>query len=135
MPRAVNPGVTLRPQNGPDEVLVVHPLGSVSVRQKLVPLGTLVTRYGAARPKDGPRAYELDVQSPAGIAAQPVLDHFAPAQFTDQTDDQKLVAPSFALLPAGLTFEPSADGLPAIRAVGIDLTHESLDLTELEVFA
>jgi len=37
--------------------------------------------------------------------------------------------------PAGLTFEPSADGVPAELSVGIDLAQESLDLTELEVFA
>jgi hypothetical protein len=131
LPHTGAPGVTLRPPTGPDGPLVVHPLGIITVRQKLVPLDTPVTRYGAARPKDGPGTYGLDVHSPTGIAAQPLLDRFAPAQYSDQSDDQRLAAPAFILRPAGLSFQPTADHAPVQLRVAIDLTFETLDLTEL----
>jgi len=131
LPAATRPGVTLRPAAGADEALVVHPLGTVSVRQKVAPLGTMITRYGAARPAAGPRTYDLDVTSPAGISAHPLLDHFAPAQFTEQTEDEKLAAPSFALLPAGLTFTPDADGVPAALGVTVDVGFETVHIGAL----
>jgi hypothetical protein len=130
LPAAVAPGVTMRPAPT-DGGLVVHPLGTVTVRQKVVPLGTLVTRYGAGRPAAGPRTYDLDVTSPAGITAQPLLDHFAPAQFTEQTEDEKLAAPSFALMPAGLVFTPDADGVPVPLAVTVDVAFETVQIGAL----
>jgi hypothetical protein len=112
--------------------LLVHPLGSLSVRQKVVPLGTRVTRIGALRPRTGARSYDLDVESPAGIAAAPLLDRFAPSQFTDLSEDEKLSAPSFVSWPAGLSFAAASGGLPTGLAVGSDLRFETLDLTSFD---
>ena len=112
---------------------LVHPLATVSVRQKVVPLATAVTRVGAQRPKAGPRRYDVDVDTPIGIAATPVVDHFALAQFTELTEDQKLASPSFASLPAGLSLGPAAaQTIPADRAVTTDLVFETLDVTDLD---
>jgi hypothetical protein len=141
LPPGVAPGVTLAAAdgdgaggggNGADDMLV-HPLGTVSVRQKVVPLGARVTRMGAQRPRGGARSYDLDVDGPAGVTGAALTEQFALAQYTDLTEDQKLSAPSFTRLPAGLSFGPAAaHGLPSDRAVTTDLTFETLDLTDLD---
>jgi len=130
LPAGVAPGVTL---GGDSPDMLVHPLGTVSVRQKVVPLGTRVTRIGAQRPRAGARSYDLDVDGPPGVAAAALTDQFAPAQYTDLTDDQKLSAPSFTPLPAGLSFGPAAaQAVPTDRSVTTDLAFETLDLTDLD---
>ena len=132
LPPGVAPGVTL--VGGESADLLVHPLGTVSVRQKVVPLGTRVTRMGAQRPRAGARSYDLDVDGPAGVTAQALADQFALAQYTELTEDQKLAAPSFTRLPAGLSFGPAAGhAVPADRSVTTDLLFETLDLTDLDL--
>jgi len=139
LPPGVAPGVTLaaglagdKAAGGADDMLV-HPLGTVAVRQKVVPLGTRVTRIGAQRPRAGARTYDLDVDGPAGVTAAALTDQFALAQYTDLTEDQKFAAPSFTRLPAGLSFGPTAArAVPADRAVTTDLAFETLDLTDLD---
>jgi hypothetical protein len=132
LPQGLAPGVTLAPPAGAnDTVLLVHPLGSVSVRQKVVPLSTAITRVGAQRPKAGSRSYDIDFDGPPGVVASALTDHFALAQFTELTEDQKLTSPSFAALPAGLVLGPAAaHGLPTDRALSTDLLFETLDLAD-----
>jgi hypothetical protein len=131
----VRPGVTLSTANdGPDEqALVVHPLAMVSVRQKVAPLGTTISRVGALRPRDGTRRYELDVQAPAGIRVQVLTDHFAVAQYQDLSDDDKLRQPAFSRLPAGVSLVPdAATAVPLQRAVSVGLGFETLDLAAFD---
>lgn len=124
LPAAVTPGVTLGGGT--------HPLAVISVRQKVVPLGTLVTRVGAQHPAAGPRAYDLDVEAAGGLAAVALTEEFAPAQFSEQTEDEKLTRPSFVSLPAGLSFRSTGAAAPLERAVSTDLSFESLELTTLD---
>jgi hypothetical protein len=129
LPAGVAPGVAL---GGAVGAALVHPLARVSVRQKVVPLATAVSRVGAARPVGGTRRYDLDAVTASGslhLAAAPVTDHFALAQFTDLSEDEKLAAPSFSRLPAGLSFVPDqAGGIPLDRVLTTDLAFETLDL-------
>jgi hypothetical protein len=132
LPPGVAPGVTLAGAD-PTELLV-HPLASLSVRQKVVPLGTRVTRMGAQRPRAGTRTYDLDVDGPPGLTGEALTDQFALAQYTELTEDQKLAAPSFTRLPAGVSFGPTAArALPTDRSVTTDLAFETLDLTDLDL--
>ena len=134
----VRAGVTLSTAGDrPDEqVLVVHPLATVSVRQKVAPLGTTVSRVGALRPRDGTRRYELDTQAPAGIGVRVLTDHFALAQYQDLSDDDKLRRPSFSRLPGGVSLVPeAATAVPLQRAVSVDLGFETLDLADFDTAA
>jgi hypothetical protein len=134
----VRAGVTLSTASDrPDEqVLVVHPLATVSVRQKVAPLGTTVSRVGAVRPRDGTRRYELDAQAPAGIGVRVQTDHFAVAQYQDLSDDDKLRRPSFSRLPGGVSLVPeAATAVPLQRAVSVDLGFETLDLAAFDAAA
>src|SRR5206468_5897112 len=83
--------------------LVVHPLGTLTVRQRVVPLGLEIARYGGAQPRDrGP--FEIAVQAADGSSGAPeatVEDQFARAQFFDLSEAERLSAPSFEAMAAG----------------------------------
>ena len=82
----------------------VHPLGSLTVRQRAVPLGQRIECYGPD-PLKAPCQYDitgtdLGTQPVAGTA---VSDYFAPAQFRLMNDQDKLSSPSFESMTAGAT--------------------------------
>ncbi len=87
--------------------LRVHPLGTLSVRQGVVPLNLErdIDRYGEA-PVAGSRRFAVGAVTlgggPAGGA--PVRDDFAPAQFFEMSDEAKLAAPSYESMDAGVAF-------------------------------
>lgn len=84
--------------------LLVHPLGDLSVRQRVVPLGITIDRFGNTTPSGDRRftigAVALGDARPDDLV--PVFDYFAPAQFIEISDSDKLRRPSFELMEAGL---------------------------------
>jgi hypothetical protein len=95
--------VTLRAAAPTDDVLL-HPLGELSVRQRVVPLGIEISRFGSSAVA-GARRFDVAALAPDGTpapGASVVLDQFAPAQFLDLTDAQKLARPSFEKMGAGV---------------------------------
>lgn len=110
---AVMPGtgerlVSLR--EGPADAVRIHPLSSLTVKQSVVPLNVPVSRFGNARPVGGTQEFRILAVGVGSASFDPdvVRDHFAPAQFRDLTDDQKLSSPSFELLPAGVSVGSNA---------------------------
>ncbi|MFI8997784.1 DUF6603 domain-containing protein [Streptomyces sp. NPDC053542] len=106
--------VTLRELPDAEGQLIVHPLGGLACTQRVAPLGVTLDRYGSA-PVDGDRRLDLDpvltvedadpATAPVTVRMTPTREYFAPAQFLDLTDEQKLAAPSFELLTAGASAE------------------------------
>jgi hypothetical protein len=95
--------VTLRESLPTDDVLL-HPLGELSVRQRVVPLGIEISRFGSSTVV-GARRFDVVALAPDGnqaFGAGIVLDHFAPAQFLDLSDAEKLARPSFEKMGAGV---------------------------------
>lgn len=88
---------------GDDSALLVHPLATLSVRQRLAPLGVKLNRFGNALLLDGASSFALKLQLPDAKAA-PLQEAFAMAQFQVLSDDEKLSRPSFELAAAGLQF-------------------------------
>lgn len=93
-----------RPENG--EVLV-HPLGEISVRQQVLPLDIELARFGAALPGDTRRftITQASIGDQAQVVTHPLKEFFAPAQFLELTNDEKLARPSFEEMPAGVVLE------------------------------
>lgn len=100
LPPEIEHMVTLRP---PGASLVLHPLGIVSVLQRVVPLGINIERYGNG-PVQGATLFEIDAMSVGGVSVpfDKVQDQFARSQYLTLTDDQKLSTPSFERMDAGL---------------------------------
>jgi hypothetical protein len=111
LPAGAEPAATLRGLPPSDTDIIVHPMGSLTVREKVVPLEVPVTKFGNAAPADGSRFAIAGVTlggSPA--ATTPIKDKFAPGQFQQLKDDQKITAPAFELFDCGVQI-----GDPAVR--------------------
>jgi hypothetical protein len=96
--------------------LTLHPLGTLSVKQTVVPLDLTIDKFGNATPSDA-RLFEIGTVTVNGDDTPfvPVEDFFAPAEFLELTDDEKLASPSFELMPAG--FRVGKPGLEFAQVV------------------
>jgi hypothetical protein len=92
---------------------IVHPLGGLSISQQVVPLDVPIDRFGERKPAD----HQLFAITNVRVSGDPIAqadieaarDHFAPAQFFDQTDAEKLSADSFVAYNAGIALGVSAE--------------------------
>ncbi len=106
--------VTLRAVNaGPGDVLL-HPLGSLTVKQNVVPLNLDISRFGQATPAGFRRFAITRVEFGGRVQGpRPVKDFFAPAQFLDLSDEEKLSRPSFESMAAGESIAAEDFAFPA----------------------
>lgn len=115
------------------EALLAHPLGELSVTQRVVPLATTITRLGTSRPSDGTRFDISAVTIGAGAAQTPRTrtEHFARGEFLDLSEEQKLSTPSFEQFPAGVSVS-SDDYRVGGGQVAFEPEMETLYLNEPE---
>ena len=88
----------------PGAPIVLDPLGQLRVSQQVVPLNTArdIDLFGGA-PVAGARRFTVTATLD-GTTQLPRTPHkapFAPAQFFEMSDDEKLAAPSFETMEAG----------------------------------
>jgi hypothetical protein len=102
----------------------IDPVGGVLVRERVLPLNRRITRFGDATPS-GPGEYDVTDASLGGgpTGWTPVEEAFAPAQFEELSDAEKLSLPSFARMDAGVSLAGTA--LEAGPALGTDLVYET----------
>jgi hypothetical protein len=85
--------------------VVAHPLALLEVHERTVPLGMDISRFGGA-PLTGANNFTITGfhigTSAKQIPRDSVQDDFAPAEFLDLTDDDKLAQPSFERHDAGV---------------------------------
>ena len=101
------------------------------MRQKVVPLGTTVERYGNSAPSGGRRfdvtvaieGYELSAP-PA-----PLTEYFAPGEFQDLSEDEKLRLPSFVQMAAGYQFEDASYAYDESLEIASVVEYERIPLT------
>jgi hypothetical protein len=98
--------VTLKPT---DTTLRVHPMGTLTVREHVVPLDVPITQYGNATPSDGTEFTIQSVQiNTQTETLQSIKDYFAIGQFETLSDADKLSKPSFEDYDAGVTIGSEA---------------------------
>jgi hypothetical protein len=99
-----------------DAPLALDPLGQLSVKQSVLPLNTNrdLDTFGGA-PISGARRFTItaatlnDGTGNAGTqSVQAAQDMFAPAQFFDLNDDERLASPSFETMDSGVVFGSDA---------------------------
>jgi Family of unknown function (DUF6603) len=102
LPPAISTVLTFREQTATGEMLV-HPGGELAVRQRVVPLGITIEKFGNTTPS-GDTRFIIDVAPLNGSTpvVAPVLDFFAAAQFLELSDGSKLHRPSFEKMEAGV---------------------------------
>ncbi|GAB4042321.1 DUF6603 domain-containing protein [Spirosoma litoris] len=128
-----NQHVSLREFQQDPQHPILHPFGTLSVRQKVVPLRLEIARFGYQQP-DGPRRFDFTSVSVGNTTTTPTdadyeKEEFAPAQFIQLSDAEKLSRPSFEPFDAGLRLggssQPNSD-----YAVGLDVAYELIYVPE-----
>ena len=103
IPAGSNLQVTLRAFEQSADSLVLHPFGSLDISEKLVPLNLPVQLLGTQRIADG-HVFGVEEVSLGGVPGQlaPLREQFAPAQFIEMSDAQKLSSRSFENYESGV---------------------------------
>jgi hypothetical protein len=104
---------------------VLHPVGTLRVSQRAVPLDLVLDKDGNQTPSDA-KHFHLDV-SPGGLARnQDLQEPFAPAQFRNFSDADKLSQAAYTPQNSGVELAASgssyATGTAVTRNVRYDLT-------------
>ena len=82
--------------NVPPEQLILQPLGALSITQTILPLNTNLDKFGNANPEDVLRATISGLfVNKTEVTRDDVTEAFAPAQFKNLSDNDKLTSPSF----------------------------------------
>ena len=109
LPPATTVAVSLATQKPTDQTLCVHPIGTLQVKEAIVPLDVPITRYGNSAPSDGTEFSIQSVQINSQTETiQPIQDYFAPGQFLNLSDADKISTPSFEEMDAGVSIGSSA---------------------------
>ena len=108
----------------------MHPLGTLTVRQSVVPLNLSrdIDKFNDS-PIAGARRFtvtRIAVGTDAGTETTgTVQDDFAPAQFFEMSDDEKLASPSFEPMQAGMRIGSSAFAFALAQGVASPLEYET----------
>ena len=87
----------------------IEPTAALTVRQNIVPLDRTVTRFAQGAPSDVTQLTVTGATLGGSDASRtPVSDWFAPAQFEDLTDDDRLSRDGFELMHAGVSLGSGA---------------------------
>ncbi|HEX6347302.1 DUF6603 domain-containing protein [Umezawaea sp.] len=117
------PMVTLR-RLPPGDDLVLHPLGTLVVRQRAIPLGVRIDRVGAQRPSDGKRFTVEPAQNSGLVRSSVTDDEFAMAQYQDMDDAAKLSRPAYETQDAGLELVAAGGAIASPRVVRRSARYE-----------
>jgi len=123
LPFGTGPTVTLSTPPSGNQTLLVHPMGTLTVKENVVPLDLQIARYGNAAPSDGTEFSISSVQiNAASESIQSIQDYFAPGEFLNLSDADKLSNPSFEMYDAGVIIGSAAalNGQTTTRVVSYD---------------
>ena len=112
-----------------DNAIIVDPQGVLSINQKVVPLNTAIQKFGSQLPTDG-NVFKIEkvfVGSDAEEFETTTLqESFAPAQFFEKTDAEKLSSKSFERFESGVNLvqsEKFSANYTALRSVEYELFY------------
>ncbi|MBE1497875.1 hypothetical protein H4696_004975 [Amycolatopsis lexingtonensis] len=115
--------VSLRVLPGTDD-LVLHPLGTLVITQRALPLNVRVDRVGGQRASDGKR-FSVEPVAGTGLKRAAITgDRFAMAQYQDMSDAAKLSRPSYETQDAGLELTAADGALATARVVRRSARYE-----------
>jgi hypothetical protein len=102
IPSNINLLVTLRKLDADKEKLVLHPVGTLRISQRVIPFGVKVDKVGN-NPVDDAHFFSVQVASPGlSVTGGAPKERFAIAQFQNMTDADKLTRPAFQEIESGV---------------------------------
>ncbi|GJL65131.1 MAG: hypothetical protein NPIRA05_01020 [Nitrospirales bacterium] len=95
--------VSLKDMDTASQTIIAHPLGVLSVSQKVVPLNVRIDTVGHQHPRDGNefRVTQVLINGQAHTPST-ARESFAPAQFFHKSDEEKLSSQSFEQYDSGI---------------------------------
>lgn len=120
---------------GESDILVLHPVGTLQVSQRFVPLGLPIDKIGNQKPSDIKKATVTVTAGSLLSVRRPMRERFAAAQYRDMDDAAKLSAPAFEMLESGVELGssgqawatgPSATRTVRYESIVIDTAHERI---------
>jgi hypothetical protein len=125
LPSGSNLLVTLRQLDPTEAAMVLHPVGTLHVSQRAVPLDMTLDKDGNQQPSDA-NYFTLDVTSGGLSKTQTLTELFAPAQFKNMDDASKLSQAAYVPMDSGIELSAAgnayASGTAITRNVRYDLT-------------
>ena len=112
--------VALRQRDPAETGVLVHALGELIVRQRVVPLDLDLETYGH-QPLSGLHRFEVRIRPPGGPPLDTVgpRDLFAPGEFFELSDDEKLTRPNFESFASGRRVVPPGTKAGATRKAAL----------------
>jgi hypothetical protein len=125
LPAGSNLLVSLRQLDPSEEAFVLHPVGTLRVSQRLIPLDLTLDKVGAQAPTDANR-FALSVVSGGLSNIGNLQEQFAPSQFQNANDATKLSQAAYVPMDGGIELAVSgisyASGTAITRIVRYDVT-------------
>jgi hypothetical protein len=125
LPSGNNLLVSLRKLDAGEADFVLHPVGTLQVSQRAIPLDLTLDKVGNQKPSDAKR-FDLAVASGGLVKKRDLLEQFAPAQFLNFDDAAKLSQQAYAPQHGGIELSAAghayASGTALTRKVRYDLT-------------
>ena len=135
LPTGSNLLVSLRQLDPAESQFVLHPVGTLQISQRAVPLDLTLDKVGNQKPSDTNRL-SLSVTSAALSKTRDLQEPFAPSQFKDFNDGQRLSQPAFQPQDSGIELSGSghayASATAITRVVRYDLTIIDTKLRRLK---
>src|SRR5262249_14674480 len=115
--------VNLRQLPGTD-ALVLHPLGTLTIRQRALPLNVRVDQVGGQRAADG-KQFSVAPAAGSGLRLLSVPgDKFAMGQYQNLSDADRLSRPGYETQDAGLELTGDGNALATARVVRRSARYE-----------
>ena len=112
--------------------VVAHPLGRIGVRQQVVPLSMNIARFRGARPR-GTGRFEIRrvlINGEAQDGMRPLREHFAPGEFLELSDDERLARPSFERMQNGV--EVGSDAISHGPGTRVDIGFDTILIDDID---
>lgn len=105
-----------------NDSIAVHPFGILCFSERIVPLEIEIKKFGYQLPKDANK-FQLKINDP-DLKTEDATEQFAPANFFEMTDEEKLSRPSFEQMKSGFKITGSAQLMAAPRVVKKPVDYE-----------
>ncbi|WP_282159667.1 DUF6603 domain-containing protein [Ulvibacterium marinum] len=99
--------VSLREVPDSDDSIALHPVGTLRVSQRALPLKIHLDKFGSKKPDDANKL-EVEVSGPLQKISD-IKESFARAQFQDMKDSKKLSSPAYEKEDGGLELSVTGD--------------------------
>lgn len=120
--------VTLRQLgSSKDDELVLHPVGTLRISQRKLPLKLKLDKVGNQRPSDTNKlSLKASITGGSTLELKDTKEKFATGEFKDLDNAKKLSSPGFELYVSGLEIKPEGEQLKTSVAVKRIIRYETV---------